>query len=462
MHPGPWVITALLILATAFLVAAEFAAVRVRSTALEALLPVDPRAVDALEVHRNLGRHLSSIQVGITLATITVGATGEDAVVVLFHRWLGGLPWPRVGFLLGSLLGLLLITTVQVVLAELVPRSIAIHQATAWALRTARPLLWWSRLVNPLTVVLVWMAQGVQKAIGIKTEELDQDHLPSEEEFRRLMERSHAGGALTLSRKELIGNLFDFSKRTIKEITIPRAQVVCFDVGRPLEENLELARRVPHTRIPLVAGDLDRVIGVVHLKELLWRLQDGGNVDLRELARPPFLVPEMRRIQDLLLDFQKQRQHLALVVNEHGGVDGLVTLEDVLEELVGEIQDEFDRETIQLRKTRTGAWVAQGNVTLEQLEDHLGLSLEAEGGSISLGGYLQERLGRVLSVGDEVRIKDWRVRVLSMRGLAAGQFLLKPFFDEAAMGGMPASASTVHVEDPHPHPGGPDVHHNNR
>jgi CBS domain containing-hemolysin-like protein len=427
MHPGPWVVTALLILATAFLVAAEFAAVRVRSTALEALLPVDPRAVDALEVHRNLGRHLSSIQVGITLATITVGATGEDAVVVLFRQWLGFIPWPKAGFLLGSLLGLLLITTLQVVLAELVPRSIAIRAATSWALRTARPLLWWSKLVNPLTQVLVWMAHAVQRLFGIRTDALEQDHLPSEEEFRRLLERSHAGGALALSRKELIGNLFDFSKRTINEIAIPRAQVVCFDVGRSLEENLELARRAPHTRIPLVAGDLDRVIGVVHLKELLWRLQEGGSVDLRELARPPFLVPEMRRIQDLLLDFQQRRQHLALVVNEHGGVDGLVTLEDVLEELVGEIQDEFDRETIQLRKTRHGAWVAQGNVTLEQLEDHLGLILEAEGGSISLGGYLQERLGRVLRVGDEVKIQDWRVRVLSMRGLAAGQFLLKPF-----------------------------------
>ena len=427
MHPGPWVITALLILATAFLVAAEFAAVRVRSTALEALVATDARAVDALEVHRHLGRHLSSIQVGITLATITVGATGEDAVVVLFRKGLGVIPWPRVGFLLGTVLGLLTITTVQVVLAELVPRSIAIRHATKWALRTARPLLWWSKLVNPLTVVLVWMAQTVQNALGIRPGEEDQDRLPSEEEFRRLLERSHAGGALALSRKELIGNLFDFSKRTIKEITIPRARVVCFDVSNTLEENLELARKAPHTRIPLVAGDLDRVIGVVHLKELLWRIQEGREIDLRELARPPFLVPEMRRIQDLLLDFQLRRQHLALVVNEHGGVDGLVTLEDVLEELVGEIQDEFDRETIQLRKTRTGAWVAQGNVTLEQLEDHLGLTLEAEGGSISLGGYLQECLGRVLQVGDEVRIQDWRVRVLSMRGLAAGQFLLKPF-----------------------------------
>ncbi len=433
MHLGPLVATPFLILATAFFVSAEFAAVRVRSTALESLLASDPRAADALDVHRNLGHHLSSVQVGITLATIAVGATAEDAMVALFRSLFGFLPWPKVALLAGSLAGLLTITLAQVVLAELVPRSVAIRSATTWALRTAKPLLWWSRLVRPFTWFLLTLAHGVERLLGVAPEGgkgKEEEHLPSEEEFRRLLEKSQAGGTLALSRKELIGNLFDFSRRTVNEIAVPRAQVVHFDLNRSLAENLALARSTPHTRIPLADGDLDHVIGVVHLKELLWRMQEGAEIDLRALARPPFLVPEMRLIQDLLLDFQKQRQHLALVVNEHGGVDGLVTLEDVLEELVGEIQDEFDREAIQLRKTRRGAWVAQGNVTLEQLEDHLHLHLEAEEGSVSLGGYLQERLGRVLRVGDELKIEGWRVRVLSMRGLAAAQFLLKPFVEE--------------------------------
>ncbi|HTL98416.1 MAG TPA: transporter associated domain-containing protein, partial [Holophagaceae bacterium] len=144
------------------------------------------------------------------------------------------------------------------------------------------------------------------------------------------------------------------------------------------------------------------------------------------LARPAFFVPEMKPIQGLLLEFQQTKQHLALVVNEHGGVDGLVTLEDVLEELVGEIQDEFDRETIQLSQRPGGSWLAQGTVTLEQLEDHLRLSLEGEAGSVSLGGYFQEKLGRVLRVGDELRLEGWRIRVLAMRGLAPARFLLKP------------------------------------
>jgi CBS domain containing-hemolysin-like protein len=319
-------------------------------------------------------------------------------------------------------------TTLHVVLTEMVPRSFAIRNAGRWALLTARPLLIWSRLIHPLTVVLSFLSRGVERLMGLPpSEDSPEDLLPSEDEFKRMLVQSQAKGNLELSRAELIENLFTFSKRTIKEVAIPRGQVIFFDLKRSLAENLALARNSPHTRIPVVEGDLDHVLGVVHLKELLWALNDQGlNLDLRGLARPALLVPEMRLIQDLLLDFQKQKQHLAMVVNEHGGIDGLVTLEDVLEELVGEIQDEFDREVINLRKTRGGAWLAQGNVTLEQLEDHLKLRLEAEAGSVSLGGYFQEQLGRILVTGDELHTHGWRIRVLEMRGMAPHKFLLRP------------------------------------
>jgi len=419
--------TALLILAGAFFVLAEFSAVRVRSTQLEALLPIEPRAALALEVHQHLDLHLSSIQVAITLLTITLGAVGEGIFIegfrALFHR----LPWPHVGLVLGSVLGLLVITLIQVVLAELLPRSFALRATTAWALRTARPLLYWSRLIRPITWVLVHLTRLSERLFGVGPEDgRAEEHAPTEEEFKHMLIKSQAQGSLELSRKELIENVFNFSKRSIKEVSIPRAQVVCFDLRWPLSENLRVARLSPHTRIPLVDGDLDHVVGVIHLKELLWALNDQGeDLDLRSLARPAFFVPEMRLIQDLLLDFQKEKQHLALVVNEHGGIDGIVTLEDVLEELVGEIQDEFDREVINLKQTRSGAWVAQGNVTLEQLEDHLGLKIEVEAGSVSLGGYFQEELGRILQVGDELKVQGWRIRVVEMRGMAPRKFLLR-------------------------------------
>jgi len=437
MHTGSLIAIPLLILTTGMFVASEFAAVRVRSTQLESLLGTDPRAAAALEVHHHLDRHLSSIQVAITLLTISLGAAGEGLFVHAFRTVFGFLPWPRLGLLLGTGAGLLTITLIQVVLAELLPRGAAIRSSLSWALATARPLLFWSKAIYPVTQTLVSLTRLMERLVGIDPEEVRADErTPSEDEFKRMLTKSQAQGKLELSRKDLIENVFAFSKRTIKEIAIPRALVVYFDLKRSLQANLELARSSPHTRLPVVEGDLDHVVGVIHLKELLWALHDQGDrLDLRKLMRPAFVVPEMRLIQDLLLDFQKQKSHLAMVVNEHGGVDGLVTLEDVLEELVGEIQDEFDREVVNLRQTRSGAWVASGTVTLEQLEDKLDLHLEVEAGSVSLGGLFQERLGRILRTGDELRLEGWRIRVLEMRGMAPWKFLIKPINADAAGNG---------------------------
>jgi len=423
------VLSGILLLFSAFFVLAEFAIVRVRPTQLESIADQDPRARVALEVQRNLSQHLSSVLVGIAICTIAFGAIGEGLFAGPLGILFKGLPWPWIVPPLASALALLLMTTVHVVLTEMVPRSFAIRSAALWSLRTATPLLFWSRLVHPLTWSLGFLSRAVERLLGLppQPEGHVAEVLPTEDEYRQMLTRSQATGALGLSRAELIENIFAFSKRTVKEVAIPRSEIISFDLRRSLEENLELARSSPHTRIPVTEGDLDHVVGVIHLKELLWALHDQGqDLDLRALARPAFLVPEMRLIQDLLLDFQKQKQHLALVVNEHGGTDGLVTLEDVLEELVGEIQDEFDREVINLRRTRGGAWLAQGTVTLEQLEDHLDLHLVPDAGSVSLGGFFQERLGRILHVGDELRLQGWRIRVLEMRGMAPGKFLLRP------------------------------------
>ncbi|HWQ10205.1 MAG TPA: hemolysin family protein, partial [Holophaga sp.] len=367
MASGALIASLLILLLSAFFVLSEFALVRVRPTQLEALRERDPRAVTALQVQARLGYHLSAILVSITVCALAFGAIGETLFAGALSALLQPLPWPWLIHPISSALALLFMTTLHVVLTEMVPRSFAIRNAGRWALLTARPLQLWSKLIHPLTVALIFFSRGVERLMGLNpSDEQPEDLLPSEDEFKRMLVQSQAQGGLELTRAELIENLFSFSKRTIKEVAIPRGQVVFFDLNKPLEKNLALARNSPHTRIPVVEGDLDHVVGVIHLKELLWALNDEGpNLDLRTLARTALLVPEMRLIQDLLLDFQKQKQHLALVVNEHGGIDGLVTLEDVLEELVGEIQDEFDREVIDLRQTRGGAWLAQGTVTLE-------------------------------------------------------------------------------------------------
>ena len=273
----------------------------------------------------------------------------------------------------------------------------------------------------------------MERLFGINTssKELEEESTPSEEEIKQILIKSQKNSKQTFRRGDLIENVFDFSKRTTKEIAVPRAQVVFLDLRRPIEENLLLARSCPHTRLPVADGDLDHIVGIIHLKELLWALHDQGNkIDLRSLIQPIFSVPEMRLVHNLLLDFQQRRQHLAMVVNEHGGIDGLVTLEDVLEELVGEIEDEFDRDVKNLRRVRDGIWIAHGTITLEQLESELDMRLKAMTDSVTLGGLLQERLGRVLKVGDEVLIPGWHVKVIKMRGMAPIKFLLRKMTSE--------------------------------
>jgi len=433
MVVGRLLFIVLLLILGAFLVLAEFAIVRVRPTQLESLLERDPRARYALEVQSHLHIHLSSVLVGITLCAVAFGALGEDLLAEELSKWLtflpgaGFIPWSTISIGLGSAIALLVMTTIHVVLTELVPRSFAIRNSTIWALRTAKPLLLWSRIIRPLTVTFSTLSYWVERLFGLpKGGGHHEDQLPSEDEFRRLLAHSQAKGELEPNKAELIENVFSFSKRTIMEIMIPRGSVVTMDVRKSVRENLTLMGTVQHSRIPLVDGDLDHVVGVIHLKDLLWRLRDEAEPDLKSLARPAFLVPEMLRVQDLLVDFQRKKQHLALVVNEHGGIDGIVTLENVIEELVGEIQDEFDHEVTQLTRIHAGAWLAQGTVTLEQLEDQLGLKLEDETDAVTLGGYFQEQLGRVLRIDDEIAVQGWQVRVLEMSGMAPKKFLFKP------------------------------------
>jgi len=433
MVAGRLLFIVLLLILGAFLVLAEFAIVRVRPTQLESLLEKDSRARQALEVQRHLQTHLSSVLVGVSLCAVGFGALGEDLLAECLSTWMsflpgsGLIPWSSISMWLASFIALIIMTTINVVLAELVPRSFAIRNSTLWALRTAKPLLIWSRFSRPLTITLSTLSRWVERLFGLpEGNEYPEDLLPSEDEFKRLLAHSQASGELELNKAELIENVFSFSKRTIMEITIPRGSVVTMDIRKSLKENLALMRTIEHSRIPLVDGDLDHVVGVIHLKDLLWRLRDEEEPDLKSLARPAFFVPEMRRVQDLLLDFQRKKQHLALVVNEHGGVDGIVTFEDVIEELVGEIQDEFDNEVTQLTRIQAGAWLAQGTVTLEQLDDQLGLKLEGDTDAVTLGGYFQERLGRILRVNDEITIQEWQVRVLEMSGMAPKKFLFKP------------------------------------
>ena len=428
MTPGALIATPVLIFLTGCFVATEFAAVRVRSTQLEAIQSSDPRAAQALEVHRHLDRHLSSIQVAITLLTISLGAVGEKAFVVLFNAWFGFLPWPRLGLLLGTGLGLIAITLAQVVLAELLPRSAAIRAALPVALATAGPLLLWSRTIAPITWVLMALTRLMERILGMEPQgHGTEEPAPSQEEFRRMLVKSEANGEMATERKELIENVFDFSKRTTKEIAVPRAQVVFLDLRRPCRRTCAWPGPAPTPGCPWWKGTWTTSVGIIHMKELLWALHDRADaMDLRSVG--PARLPGARDAPDPgpapgLPEEEAahgpggERARRRGRTGDPGGRPGGAGGGDP-----GRVRPGGEEPN----RTRGGAWVAQGTVTLDQLEAALGLRLEAEAGSVSLGGFFQERLGRVLKAGDELRLQDWRIRVLEMRGMAPRKFLLKP------------------------------------
>jgi CBS domain containing-hemolysin-like protein len=239
----------------------------------------------------------------------------------------------------------------------------------------------------------------------------------SEEELRMILAISHRDGIIPAPTVKLLERALDFADRTVRQVMVPRADLVFLDVNKPFAENLDAARRGGHTRYPLCDGDLDRVIGVVNIKDLfLTPPGEGETVDLRAFAYDPILIPESLALEKALALFQKQRLHLGIVIDEYGGTSGIVTLEDVLEELIGEIQDEFDEEPPKLVALPDGRTSVAATFPLSEIEEKLGIEEQAEEGVDTLGGLVLARLGRLARVGDRVEIGGRMIEVTRVRG----------------------------------------------
>ncbi len=402
----------------AFFVATEFAIVRVRATRIEELVTRGvKRAVATKNVLENLNAYLSACQVGITLTSLGLGWVGEPAFARLIEpplRSLGLGPLAIHSTALALAFGL--ITFLHVVFGELVPKTIAIDRAEATALLVSWPIRSFHRAFYPL----IWFMNGSAnlsiRLMGLQPVP-DESRAHSEEELRMVLGLSQKSGVLTEAHAELLENALDFADRTVRQIMVPRGDIVFLDVNRSLDENLEAARQGGHTRYPLCDGDLDRVLGITHIKDLfLAATPNAGATNLRALAREPLLVPESLEAQRLLAIFQKQRLHLGIVIDEYGGTSGIVTLEDVLEELTGEIQDEFDEEMPKVRPLEGGRLSVDAGLPLNETEDALGIPEEPDADVDTFGGLVVTKLGRIARVGDEVEVAGRRIEVTRIRG----------------------------------------------
>ena len=343
------VIVVLLVL-NGYFVAVEFALVRSRRTRLQAMVRAgDPLARFAYSASGNLARVLSASQLGITLASLGLGWTAESALGHSFAEFFASLPFPieeslRVS--IGAIVALLLATYLQVVFGELAPRAVALNHPEQIAKWLAPPLLAFAWIASPFIAVLNVSAGGALRLFG-QSSKIQREAVHSPDELRMLVEQSEEQGALETTDATMLGKVFEFSEKKARDVMTPRTDIVAMTADASLDDALEVVEEAGFSRYPVFDESIDNIIGMLHVKDLLGVLREKiDEFTVRDVMREVHVVPGSREVEEVLADFKKRKEHMAIVLDEYGGTAGLVTMEDLLEEIVGEILDEYD-ETVE-------------------------------------------------------------------------------------------------------------------
>lgn len=400
-----------------FFVAAEFSLVKVRKTRLAELSENGSKsATVALEVSSKLDAYLSACQLGITLASLGLGWLGEPAIASLLQPLFENLVgWsPIYTHSIAIIIAFLIIAFLHIVLGELVPKSLAIQRAEKVALGTAGPLKLFYQIFYPAIWALNGLANSILRFWGIHPAN-EADLVHSEEELRMLLEASQRHGHLDKMEGKLLDNVFEFSDRVASEVMIPRQDMICLYIQDTIDEVLQVVHQYGHTRYPLCDDDKDNVIGMIHIRDLITVKEKSSIQDISQLKRDILVVPENAPISHLVQKMRSQRTHMAIVADEFGGTAGLVTIEDLVEELVGEIYDEFDREQPDVTKLNDMEYEIKGRVLLEEVSEILNVNIEEESVS-TIGGYIFSRLGRKPKDGDQVDFDGYIFRVVEVAG----------------------------------------------
>jgi CBS domain containing-hemolysin-like protein len=382
-----------LIAFTAFFVASEFAIVKIRTSRIDQLIAEgNKNAVIAKKIISNLDEYLSACQLGITITALGLGWLGEPTVEDLLHPVFEKMNIsPYIANILSFGISFAAITFLHVVVGELAPKTLAIQKAETITLLTARPLAWFYKIMFPFIWALNGSARVVIRLFGLKPAS-EHELAHSEEELRFILSESYKSGEINQSEYKYVNNIFTFDDRIAKEIMVPRTEIVALDKNKTIKENLEIIKEEKFTRYPVIDGDKDNVIGLINIKEVFTELATNGSLDteksIEEFVRPIIKVIESIPIHDLLVKMQKERIHMAILYDEYGGTSGLVTVEDILEEIVGEIQDEFDEDEKpiiqQINQDRT---LVDGRILISEINDLLGLNIE-ETDVDTLGGWM--------------------------------------------------------------------------
>src|SRR5690242_16440039 len=382
-----------LILLNAFFVAAEYGLVTARRTRIVELHHQGNRRARAvLRITSDPPRFISAMQLGVTLTSLGIGALGEQALSNVFDDLMATV--------LAVLLAYLILTYVHVVIGELVPKGIALGHSEGTALAVATPVRAFFVALRPLIWVLQRSTEGVLRLFGLEPPGAEGE-VHSEAELKMLVSASTEHGEIEEQEQEMVYRVFDFADKEVSDVMVPRPEVVAISIDLPPEEALSVTLESPYTRYPVYSGTIDSVVGTLHVRDLFQALHDKGfaAVDLHSLLRPPFVVPETKDLAALLAEFRRTNQHMAIVVDEYGGMEGIVTLEDLLEEIVGEIEDEFDLPDESIEQVDEDTIRIHGTFTIDDFNEEFHVALPEDDYN-TVGGFIFGELGHVPNEGE--------------------------------------------------------------
>jgi CBS domain containing-hemolysin-like protein len=417
-----WV--AILIVGTAFFVAAEFALVKVRPTRINQLaMEGNKSALATQRVLENLDGYLSACQLGITVTALGIGWLGEPTVhhllEPLFLHY--GIP-EEVANTLSFVLSFSFITFLHVVLGELTPKTFAIQKAEGISLGVARPLIAFSKIMFPFIWLLNRSARMFARLFGLEPAN-EHEHAHSEEELRLILTESLEGGEINAIEYTYVNNIFKFDERIAREIMVPRTEMACLYIDASREKNVKTIKEKGFTRYPIADRDKDHIIGILHTKELLMRYLQGEDVNLKNLTRPVLFANEATLIEELLQKMQQERNSIAILIDEYGGTAGLVTMEDILEEIVGEIHDEFDiNERLPIEGLGKNHFTVGNKVLLSEVEELTGIEADPEFDTI--GGWIATQVTEIRE-GEQVEHEGWQFKIQKTEGLQIKRIEIK-------------------------------------
>jgi CBS domain containing-hemolysin-like protein len=407
-------LTLFLVLLNGFFVAAEFAMVRVRGSQVEIKAKTgSPVAKVARGILHNLDGYLAATQLGITIASLGLGWVGQDVATKLMLNLflLCGIAIKSVLIInISHIVAFCFITILHIVFGELAPKSVAIQRSVRTVMAISLPLRFFFVVFRPVIWLLNGFANFILKLVGIHPVKGETSH--SSEELQYLLDQGKETGALDSTEHELIQNVFDFNERVVKNIMVPRTKISGVDINTPKDELLELVITEGYSRIPVYDDVIDKIVGIVHAKDILPLLVRNAEIVLKNIIRKPYFIPETKKINDLMAELQQKRIQIAIVLDEFGGTAGMVTLEDIVEELVGEIQDEYDEEKPIVEKINDREFIVNALAPIYDVNGHLPHDLPEDGDFETVSGWLGDIFGKIPDVGEQKEANGYNITVL--------------------------------------------------